>query len=245
MAEGEHPKNRDDISKFLIHLTRDYENSMAVDNLVNILYYKVIEARNPHCLFIHKLTGFTPVLRQKFNSVCLTETPLNQIRNLTIDVSTRKVKLKPYGLVFWKDELLRSGANPAVYINASGTGLRDYLLDQFNIQFKDIYRWRDLREANDYSKEIIQYFSLINIVNEKHDFMWEREWRHPGNLSFSYNELVAIIAEDPKIFERSCRARFNKAEFEKLLGIPMISPYWNYEEIVEELSFTLWKIRNK
>ena len=61
------PKKRDDLSKFLIHLTRDYSDSLANENLVNILKQNKIEAKNAYCLFIYKLNqmDFSKVLKKK------------------------------------------------------------------------------------------------------------------------------------------------------------------------------------
>ncbi len=72
------PNNRDDLSRYLVHLTRDYDGELAQQNLVNILKEKIIEARNSHCLVMHKLEQleFSKLLKNKFRTVCFTETPL-------------------------------------------------------------------------------------------------------------------------------------------------------------------------
>ena len=78
-------QKREDLSRFLIHLTRDLKYSSARDNLIGILKDKKIEARNAHCLVMHKLEqkGFSIVLRRKFRTVCFTEAPLSQVSQLT------------------------------------------------------------------------------------------------------------------------------------------------------------------
>jgi hypothetical protein len=108
--------NRDDFSRFLVHLCRDYGGKSARKNLRSILRLKHIEARNPHCLFQHKIKdiGFSEKLRRQFNTVCFTEAPLSQLRFLTRHIEGRRIQLKPFGLVFWKHNLLEAGANPAV-----------------------------------------------------------------------------------------------------------------------------------
>lgn len=236
------PKKRDDLSKFLIHLTRDYSDSSATDNLVNILKQKKIKAKNPYCLFIHKLNqmDFSKVLKKKFNTVCLTETPLTQINMLSANIPNRKIKLKPYGLIFWKDDLLEKGANPAIYINARGTKLRNFLLNEFENQFSGVKTLKKFKENDDFYNEIIQYYSLINIISTNHDFSWEREWRFLGDLKFDYKEIVAIIAEDPDSFEKECEREINKNKFKKIQKIPIIDPNWNYEEVIEEMSYRIW-----
>lgn len=237
------PKKRDDISRFLVHLTRDTDEELAVGNLVNILKNKVIEARTPHCLFKYEFNrlNFSKVLTQKFNSVCFTEAPLHQIKWLTQDISGRNIKMKPYGLVFWKYKLLDLGANPAIYINSKGTNLKKMLLEDFKRQFEGIKLYENLKkEQEDYYDEIIQYYSLVNIIEDKHDFSWEREWRFNGNLKFKYFDLVAIIAEDPELLLKKCSEEIGGKSMNNLRKVPIISPEWNYEEVIESMSCTLW-----
>jgi hypothetical protein len=173
--------------------------------------------------------------------VCLTEAPLHQIKVLTYDIPNRKIKLMPYGIVFWKNDLLEKGANPAIYINAKGTPrLKKYLLEEFDKQFSNITKLKQLKEEEEYYKEIIQYYSLVNIISSEHDFMWEREWRFPGDLKFKYKEIVAIIAEDPDSFLKKCSNEIDSEKMKYINKIPIISPNWNYEEVIEEMSCTIW-----
>lgn len=237
------PRNRDDFSRFLVHLTRDYDDEIALDNLVNIIKTRLIEARNHHCLFKYDFDklGFTNKLKNSFNTVCFTEVPLNQIKNITADIK-RQIKLKPYGLVFWKENLFDMGASPAVYINSIGTQLKKYLLEDFRKNFEDISRYKDLIvEKSEFHKELIQYYSLINIVEPKHDFMWEREWRYNGDFKFKIVDLVGIIAEDSKAFSKKCEEKIkSQTILNDLKKVPIISPEWGYEELFEELAIKLW-----
>ena len=237
------PKHRDDISKFLVHLTRAYDGQSAADNLVSILREKVIHARNAHCLFKHEFSRlrFSSVLSGEFQTVCFTEAPLAQIRQLVGEIPGRQIALQPYGLVFNKNTLLSRGANPATYLNAKGTKLREYLLDRFRDDFDGINQLSRLKqEQQKYYRSIIQYYSLVNIIRDNHDFTWEREWRHRGSFSFRYLDVVAIIARDPDTFEEKCREELSPVKFRYIQMIPIISPYWSYEDIVETMSAKVW-----
>ena len=44
------------------------------------------------------------ITKDYFSAVCFTETPLNEIYSL-LEISRRRVNLKPYGLVFLKEKL--------------------------------------------------------------------------------------------------------------------------------------------
>lgn len=187
------PRIRGDVSRFLVHLTRDYELGSAEDQLLSILCAKNIEARNAYCLFspLIKNSDFSPVLKNKFNTVCFTETPLPQISSLLLDLPGRKIKLKPYGLVFWRHELVARGANPAIYINAMGkSNLKGYLLEQFKQHFKDVKTFKTFQQQECYFQELIHYYSLITVMSTNHDFAWEREWRVLGNLKFQCKVLA-------------------------------------------------------
>lgn len=237
------PRKRSDFSRFLVHLTRRTKGVDAEDNLINILKDRKVEARNCHCLFAPKLKKMqlTPLLQKKFKTVCFTETPLDQIHKMTSETYPRRIKLRPYGLVFWRDELVDKGANPAIYINSTGTTLRDYLITEFDSHFKGVKAFKKLRAKEDYYREIVHYYSLVNIISEKYDFSWEREWRHSGHFEFEYIDVVAIIAKNPDSFEKKCKKEIDSNKFEDIKKIPIISPYWGYEEVIEALSIKLWQ----
>jgi hypothetical protein len=237
-------RNRDDFSRFLVHLTRDYCGKTAQSNLRSILRAKRIEARNPHCLFHHKIKniGLSTTLKRRFNTVCFTETPLNQLRFLARKIKGRQIQLKPYGLVFWKDNLLEKAANPAIYINSQAEGLREFLISEFDRHFDSQRLYRSFRRKyGSAANSIIRYYSLVNIISERVDFSWEREWRHTGDLKFDFHEIVAIIAPDPEAFRKEEKRCFRPTRWKAIKKIPVISPEWNYEQVVEELTLLLWE----
>lgn len=204
----------------------------------------MIYARNAHCLVMHKMRqmGFSKLLKSQFNTVCFTETPLTQIRQLVSEIEGRQIQLKPYGLVFWKDDLFEKGASPAVYINAKGTSISGFLLDEFDSIFKNVATYKKLKKVEPiHDKNIVHYYSLINVVKDKHDFLWEREWRHHGDFKFLYSDVVAIIANKPVIFEKNCASELSKTKYNDIKKIPIINPNWTYEELLENLAIRIWK----
>ncbi len=235
---------RSDFSNFIVHLTK---GNKAAKNLINILKQQTIEAKKVHCVFgpkiISKQLGFTSKLRNAFKTVCFTETPIDQIQKLTEEMPERNIKLKPYGLVFSRDYLLEKGANPAFYLNSKGTALKKYLIDQFDYNFSGIKKYKEWKEQeDDFYREIIQYYSLINDMSSRYDFSWEREWRYCGNFKFNYTNLVAIVAEAPKKFHQQCEPEIPDKKKRYFNRTPIISPSWNYEDIISELSNKIWKM---
>jgi len=231
---------REDISKFLVHLTKKYNDNSAEDNLFSILGQKTIKAVNPYCLFhpIFDTMKFSEILKKKFSSVCFTETPLAQLSHLT---NNKRRMLEPYGLVFLKNHLLQDGASPAIYINTSGTNMRKFLLNKFRSDFKDIKTYRKLKSIAPNYLAKIQYYSLINIISEKYNFTWEREWRINGDFKFGYHQIFAILVPDRDDFISKAKEKFTKTKFNQINKIPIISLDWNYEDIVEMLAIQLWE----
>lgn len=180
-------------------------------------------------------------LKDSFKTVCFTETPLDQIHKLTSESFPRKIKLKPYGLVFWRDEMIDKGANPAIYLNGDGTSLREYLLSEFDRHFKGVRSLYRLSKKEDNYKEIIHYYSLVNLMADRHDFSWEREWRHGGDFKFAFKNVVAIVAEDSDRFLERCEEELSDNRFKFIKRVPIISSSWSYEDVVEEMAFKIWK----
>lgn len=236
------PRNRDDISMFLVHLTRDYKKYTAQENLLSILSGQIIEARNYHCLFGPKIKrmAMTDKLKRSFKTVCFTETPLNQLNKLVSEEIDRKVKLKPYGLVFWRNFMVNDGASPAIYVNGDGTYLRDYLISEFNDHFNDVKSYVALERREDFAEEIIKYYSIINLMSERYDFSWEREWRYSGDYNFEYSNVAAIIAEYPDEFLELCEVELSDEVFSYVKRIPIISPAWSYEGIIDAMTRKIW-----
>lgn len=219
-------ENREDYSRFLIHLTRNdsdtFENgASARENFISIFKSKRINAYRPHCLFNKKLDGLADEIKEKFNVSCFTEVPLSQIHLLTQEIEGRKIELEPYGFVFSKDFIINNGGQPVTYINSYNQNL--WLRKSIDSLFNDSFlnngklhsqRWRIL--------------PFINAMHENCDFSWEREWRFLKTLKFDLDDLICVILPQNK--ELDLKEKFSKA------GIAVISPGWTYEQIIFELS---------
>lgn len=201
---------RNDISNFVVHLTKDTSNGSALENLLSIINDEKIRAYNHHCLFSHMLNTENLDIQKKFYSTCFTETPLENIKYL-LDIRGRQVNLQPYGLVFLKQTLLEKGGNPAIYTFQED--LKNYFIKM-------------------YDNNINPHFgSLINVVKDKHDFYWEREWRINGDFNFNCFNIIAIIAPEEK--HESIRQSLKDSVIKKII---IIDPKWSYKNFVFELS---------
>ena len=175
MSKAEAVKDRSDISRFVVHLTRDDskdfdDGATALDNFSNIIDERKIVALQPHCLHGSRIPN---KMKNKFSVCCFTEVPLTELHLLTDDIPGRKIKLSEYGIVFTREFIISKGAQPAIYINSydGNTMMReaaDMICDiAEKRKFKTGKLWRIL--------------PFLNAMHERCDFSWEREWRLNGD----------------------------------------------------------------
>jgi hypothetical protein len=81
------------------------------------------------------------------------------------------------------------------------------------------YGW----DQQEWYQSVIQYYPLVNIISDNHDFAWEQEWQHKGHFSFKFVDVVAIIAENPNAFERRCRRVLSARQFRYIQMIPVVT----------------------
>lgn len=217
-------QKRQDISRFVVHLTRDLvpddEKKNARHNLMRMLLDGKIEARNPHCYHNHRMKELPEETQNEFNVVCFTEAPLDQLHHLTGAIEGRKVILQPYGMVFRKEFLLEKGAHPAIYMNGydGNNWLKHAARDLFN----------ELK-SNGKQNRAVRFLPFLNAMQESYDFSWEREWRVLSDFNFSTpKDVVAVILPEGK--EEKMRDALAE------VGVTVVSPGWTYEQIADELA---------
>lgn len=216
---------REDVSRFIVHLTRndkiDFTNgATAKENFLDILKSKKILSVRPHCIFNKRLENVTDGVRKKFNVACFTEIPLNQLHLLARDIPGRSVKLEAYGFCFTKEFVVKSGGQPAIYINSYGDN--NYLRESVDRLYEESVTEDAVKSP------AWRLLPFINAMNERYDFSWEREWRTSSSLKFKYSDLVCLVL--PSTGAEDIRGAAAEA------GIAVVSPGWTYEQIVHELA---------
>jgi len=216
-------EHRQDISKFIIHLTRNDKDtyrygSTPKENLISILKEQEIKAFRHHCLFSIKLKEMSKEIRSEFKVACFTEVPLTQIHLLIQPIEGREIKLEPYGLVFDKNYFIKNGGQQALYLNSYCDNLiRDSADELFD------YCMRNYNE----SEKMRRLLPFFNAMHKNYDFSWEREWRVLNGFKFNLQKLICLILPED---EEELHEKFDGS------GIAVISPGWDYEKIVYELS---------
>lgn len=228
--------NRTDISDFIIHFTKDIGTSTAKENLSNILNEMKVEARAYHCLFQKSLDKQSKEIKDKFNVSCFTETPIHKLEDMFL-LQNKQKHFKPYGIIFSKDSLkdyeesgmnnLANYPNPVFYASGDNKNLIKSLYEQFN-------KWLD-----DSIKGVENNFhifgALVNIVNEKHNWIWEREWRVVGNYEFIIPDIIAVIAPENEHDEIRDSIDYDFAD-----AITFIDINWSQEKQLSKICAFAW-----
>jgi hypothetical protein len=229
---------REDISPFLVHLTRQAtDGTHPRDVLKRII--GVPDHGNQHgCLkcgpypvsdvrFGVHYNEFDDATRLRFfGAICFSETPLREVHAL-IDIENRLVNLSSYGLVFVKSNLQGKGVAPVWYVNNVPGDMESVL--------HDLGVW-----AKTAPSAAARTLPLIAIVGRKVtapgaapqtgsvDFSWERGWRFPaarGDLLFSGEDVFAGLCPHDEI-----------AEFERLFPpVPFVDPRHNMRQYAQKL----------
>ena len=221
-AKARAVKGRNDVSRFVIHLTRDdradfEDGATASDNFSAIIKSRRIRAIRPHCLHSDRIPER---YADRCSVCCFTEAPLSEVHLITRPIPGRRIRLSPYGIVFTREFLVSKGAQPALYVNSYGGNLwlREAVDKIFDLGVKGNFKvgtlWR--------------LVPFLNAMHEGYDFTWEREWRLRGDLSFKPEDVVCVIL--PEKNEEEWKSKFLDR------GIPVIAPGWSSEQIVAELS---------
>ncbi len=201
-------RTREDLSPYLVHLTRDNRRHFRKTGLTaalsfeNIWKEQTIKARRVLCIHREQILQEDPKIQAMFRVVCFTSTPLTQIKHV-VGVLRQEYKFEAYGFIFKREFLYGKGAQKAIYINQyDGSWMRE---------------WADrMYELAKRSKFTV-----------RHDFAWEREWRVTVHVKFDYDDLVGVfLPDDAKSLRKKVSAK----------GVPIISTEWDREQMEEELA---------
>ena len=213
---------RSDLSTFLVHFTRESEEKSAYDNLIQIISDQILVAKTKQ-----GLAKTNSVPGQEV--VCFTETPLEQSWMFTRDISSRAVNLEPFGVVFTKVWAREKGVNPVWYIDT--TPGHDWLTNA-------IAEMVENDVSQEYYNGILKLTPFFEQMGTwprggRKEFWWEREWRKVGDLSFSWSDLVAILAPE-KLHESISLTLAPDGRSIELLKF--LDTNWSLERMISELA---------
>jgi len=215
---------RDDLSTFVVHLTRDYGGSSARTNLESIVRDGAILARSGIGQAVSRLReAGLPTESQK--CVCFTETPLQHMHLLLGSIEGREVSLEPYGVAITKRIARGNSVNPVWYIDM--TVGHDWLtvpLDEMIDDEIESGRFDESRLAR-----LTPYMEQMGTwENSRKEFWWEREWRHHGDFTLPPHYIGLCPSGEIGAFEDLAGSCGRPAHF--------IDPRWCLEEIIGRLA---------
>lgn len=185
--------DREDLSPYLVHLTRDTAHP-AFSNLKSIIKQGCIEAHSCDFPFHNE---FENHIKQAFslNTCSFTDTPESQLKNLTREDLKRKKNLQPYGIALNKNTIIKANGNPVHYVY--GRDLQVY----YNYRIREILD--ELKTSGTVSGGpggnhafLTQVLPFIKYVTEKNNWAWEREWKVTGHFRFKEDDIVKIYVRN-------------------------------------------------
>ena len=204
-----------DYSPLLVHLTKDDDEFHAKDVLNIILNENILRAYNHYCYFSKALdeTKSAP-LQNEFRVVCFTETPIDQINVLLMELSGRNFKPKPYGLVFKKAYIREKGGNPVFYATKK---IAKPMYDLLYVPY--------IQGKEQVPQQLYRLLALVSVCEEGNDWHWEREWRIVGDLKFDLNDIYCGLCPEGDISH--FKNNYPQVKF--------ISPNWGINKILDRL----------
>lgn len=137
--------------------------------------------------------------------VCFQEMPLGALEeNLFYEKQLNgKVRYLPFGLRFNKGTLYQKGARPVLYGNE----------DELRSLLSNSAHWRIVKHD-------------LNSPDSIVDWTHEREWRHPGDLDFEYDQLEIILA-DHNYYKKFATRCFDEHREDILKSVNGIIPLYS------------------
>ncbi|MGH9436466.1 MAG: abortive infection system antitoxin AbiGi family protein [Terriglobia bacterium] len=221
---------RSDLSTFVVHFTRKtHDGKSARQNLKSILRQQTIEARTPFGSAFHLLSGRDLASQ---HCVSFSETPLEHLHCLTQQIPKRQVRLSSYGLAFAKMTARKRGVNPVWYVDI--TPGHDWLMKPINAlierQVNKVKKFRNTQLA-----KICPFIEQMGSGQKadgygyQKEFWWEREWRHNGDFSFFWSEIVFGLCPGDHIAEFECMKTGGRK-------VRFVDPKWSLDRIIAHLA---------
>lgn len=212
----EHPVEWEDMSNYLVHITRGDEADGDYEAAIGICYSQVLQAGDFGIGRRHAPRE-APQL-----AVCFSEIPPGQWSRLA------ERRGSEYGIAFTKEFLVSKGAGPVWYAR-KGTPHNKALL-------------KLMASAQDDANSPL--WKLTPMVDEpgptgrgSYEFEWEREWRLIGNLDFNSENVAFLIL--PERNHEAARSFFENAEYENVgpnYPCPFVDAQWPRDRILEALN---------
>lgn len=234
---------RYDLSTFVVHLTRNYEDSEPEDNLRSILTMRKMEARSVRGIAESYVKGHEAAERSQ-RAVSFSEAPLDQLWSFVAETDPpRRIRLSSYGLAFPRQIARSLGANPVWYIDKTvgrGTWLHGPIGEgnPFNKLIEEepaeTYHERPISKITPFVEPMGTWES------SQREFYWEREWRKVGDVNFGYGDIAFGLCPEGDVLEFEEWVESTGKNKGRKYALRFVDPMWGLEEILAVLSGLKW-----
>ncbi len=195
---------RNDLSPFLVHLTREYDGRSPGQNLNRILSSRKLKYGNEPMSVARYRYPFGEIslaeMKLYFKAVSFTETPLSEIDSL-LEIENRAVNFSPHGLIFLKERCMSKGVAPVFYINNT-SGDKDKVVESLcRLTRRDPLAARGILPYVSFFGRKLRPYNRSRKSGEM-DFTWEREWRYAspsGCFEFDESDLFMGLCPHSQI----------------------------------------------
>jgi len=218
---------RSDLSTFIVHLTKNENGESAHERLKTIINDWTIKAGQPLGSAIKKLTD----KRQCTDSQkcgCFTETPLEYLYLLCLNITGRATQLAPYGVAITKEQARKGGANPVWYVDI--TPGHNWLMNPLNELIDQAIDSGDF--GNSQIAKIAPFVEQMGdnrkTGGDLKEFWWEREWRRVGDFELPDHVILICPEGEHGDFEQCANQDGHSAK--------CVDANWGLEQIIARLA---------
>lgn len=209
-----------DMSEYAVHFTKATDGEDAYHVMLRILPEgRLRPGPNPYGA-ARRITK----LRDSQRSACFSEIPLDMLDRLVLRRSR-------YGIGFRQDFLVSNGGARVWYLDLEGE-----VADAF-----DELKQAKLSGAIDATDPLWRLTPFVDFPGDygtkRYEFQWEREWRVPGGLAFTPEDVAFLFI--PEELHGPARVFFDDHRRHNTgpsYDCPLIDPAWSVEQI--QMAFT-------
>jgi hypothetical protein len=199
-----------DMSEYVVHFSKGEAGKTAYTSMLSILASGRLQARSR----FGAARGLD-ALGDTQQAACFSEIPLDRLDRLV----ERRSK---YGIGFRQEFLISAGGGRVWYLDSDGTPAR-YIRELVA---------ENVRSPMNLSSPLWQLTPFIDFPGSyggiDYRFEWEREWRVPGGLTFSPDQVAFLFI--PGELQAQARIFFDDAEKTRTgpnYECPFIDPLWS------------------
>ena len=203
-----------DMSDYVVHFTKENEGASAYECMLAILATRLIKARTAFGAATN-VAG----LGDSQMCACFSEIPLDMLDRLVARRST-------YGIGFHQNVVVGEGGGRVWYLDP-GTPQTDAF-------------YANVTEAMsggvEPSDSVWRLTPFIDYTAPNYQFVWEREWRLPGGLEFSSDDVAFLfVPEEHHEAAKPFLATGNHGNG-PAYACPILDPLWDDDQIQKALA---------